>query len=125
MRVTIGLAGLLLLAACGGAPAPETKQAVRLPEKTCSDAREGLAALEANATLDQDGAGSATIFQEAWLQIPAGQRETIANSLAVVAACAAPEPVAEQEVTITSETGTVLMRRTVELAVDPAAMFEE
>ena len=125
------MAALLMLAGCGEAPAPapapepEPRAAMRPPAKQCADAREGLDALKASAALDYDAAGEATIFQEAWLQLPPDRREIIANALAVHAACAAPQPPLDQEVTIRGEGGIVLMRRTVELAVDPMALLEE
>ena len=127
MRVMAGAMALLLAAACDqtAAPVADTRQAVRLPQEMCDKAGDNIAALEERAVIDQDGNGAATIFHDVWLQLPQPQREEIANALGVVAACAAPEPIVEKEVVINSETGTVLMRRTVPLAVDPSLLLEE
>lgn len=126
MRIGIGIAALLLLAGCGQAPEPKVEApAMPLPRKMCDDARASLEALRAQAAIEYDEAGAATVYQQAWLQVSVPEREAIATALAVVAACAAPEPVREQEVTITSEMGTVVMRRTVELSADPALLFAD
>lgn len=125
MRLTLSML-LLSLAACQAeAPPEESRQAIRLPKRACDAALNSLEALSSKAVLEYDASGSATIDQEVWLQFPEGQREAIATALGHHAACAAGEPVVEQEVVVNSQYGSPLMRRTIELSYDPADLLEE
>lgn len=122
-----GLAALLLLGGCGEQPAgePTAAPAIALPQEVCEATRRNLEALKGRAAIDYDDRGAATISQDVWLAMPADQREGLASALGYHAGCAAPEPLAEKEVAISSEYGTVLMRRTITLSVDPMTLLAD
>jgi hypothetical protein len=109
------LAAALALVACD--PAPEIPsmalEASRPPEHVCASAANTLDELRNRFGLVYSDQGDATIQQDIWLQLQERGREELVNTLALYAACSAPQAVTEQAVLIRSEIGVVLAQRIV------------
>ena len=120
--VTLGLA------ACD-APAPVQdagtvqKTATRLPEKVCDEARLGMEKLKEGG-IDQKKPGEVTMVEQAWLELPAAQREQMTQLIAFDAACRADEPSAEQEVIVRSEFGRVMAQEIVTTTADLSDLLD-
>jgi hypothetical protein len=117
-----GVAGLaaLLLAGCEEQPelVVNTSAAAKPPEQACAQVRQGIETLRADAGLEADGKGGATIMEEAWLRLDGGTKDQMVQLLGVDAACRAEQPSPEQKVTIRSEYGRVMVEQTVSTAGD-------
>jgi hypothetical protein len=114
---------LLLLAACDGSSAPKQPegQVIAPPAELCTQAEKALAQLKAKSALDFDGKGEATIMQDAWMRMGAGEHSQLARLLAFNAACASPDATFERQVRIRNEMGTILLENMVPVTVDLGA----
>ena len=116
------LVSLLLLAACDGSSAPQPKPtATAPPAELCSQAEKALEQLKAKAAIDYDSKGEATIMQDAWMRMGAGEHSQFAHLLALHAACASPEGPAERQVRIRNESGIILLENMVPTTIDLGA----
>ena len=88
------------------------------PEQVCAQARQAMEKLESEAGLQSDGKGGATIMEEAWLRLDSGAREQMIQLVGHDAACRAAEPSREQNVTIRSEYGRLMVQQVVETGTD-------
>jgi hypothetical protein len=114
------LLGALLLTACDfGAPKAEPPKPEPLPQEVCAKAREAIAGLEKTGALVLNAPTDAIVPQQAWLQMAPAAKDALLTAMAIAATCAA-EPRLEQEVTVHSETGTVLGRRVVQTSYSVA-----
>ena len=117
-----GVAGLaaLLLAGCEEQPelVVNTSAAAKPPEQACTQVRQGIETLRADAGLETDGKGGATIMEEAWLKLDPGAKEQMIQLVGYDAACRAAEPSSEQNVTIRSEYGRPMVQQVVETGTD-------
>ena len=112
-------AAALALAACGSEPPPPAEApARRPPEPACAQARTELEQQGRRGQLLFEQSGEAMMGQTAWIRMSEAQRDALIGRLAVIAACNAPEPVAEVEITIRSETGNVIAQRRVTPSID-------
>ena len=118
-RAAGALAAALALAACGSEPPPAPEPpARRPPEPACAQARTELDQQGRGGQLLFEETGEAMISQQSWIRMSDPQRDALVGRLAVIAACNAPEPVAEVEITIRSETGNVIAQRRVTPSTD-------
>ena len=115
---------IVTLSACH--KAPEAPQALEgpIPAQICTETKKALDALAAQGGTEFTDKGEATIMQAAWLDMSPDQRDSIARALAFRAGCASGRQSREQEVTIRSEEGMVLMHRFVSTKADPQTMLE-
>jgi hypothetical protein len=115
-----GVAGLaaLLLAGCEEQPklVVDTSAAAKPPPEACAQVSKGIEALRAEAGVETDGKGGATIMEEAWLRLDGGAKDQMTQLLGFDAACRAEQPSPEQKVTIRSEYGRVMVEQTVSTA---------
>jgi hypothetical protein len=113
MRRTLALAAAALLASCGF-PAEEKPvvAAERLPQAVCDRAKAAVAELTDKGALVLNTPTDGVMSQEAWVPVPANAKEAMMNAIGLAATCAG-EPQLEQEVTIHSEFGDLMMRRIV------------
>ena len=117
------IAAVLGLAGCGEpAPKVDTRQAAPIPEEQCKAAEDALEGLKAQLVLVYASDGSATMPEEAWMAQDPAARDTLVRTLALNASCKSQQPLLEKEVTIRGETGMVLERRTIDMAMNPAAL---
>lgn len=119
---------LALLAGCDRQPAgqlPDTRVMAPLPAKVCSQARDALAKLKGKPGIEISGPAEATVEDQIWLQLGAPGRDQLAQLLAYDAACASSNAPREQQVTIRSQFGTVLMQRIVETGVDLSQILDD
>jgi hypothetical protein len=112
------LASLLFLAACDGASTPQQPQAAAPPPELCTQAAKALEQLKAKAAIDFDDKGEATITQDAWMRMGAGEHSQLARLLAFHAACANPDGAAQRQVRIRNETSVILLENMVPITVD-------
>ena len=124
MNKTIKIGAMVLAAALAAGCDQEPELVVNAaapmkpPEQVCAQAREAMAKLEADAGLQSDGKGGATIMEEAWLRLDAGMKEQMIQLVGYDAACRADEPSREQTVTIRSEYGRPMVQQVVETSTD-------
>jgi hypothetical protein len=115
---------LLALAACH--KAPEAPQAIEgpIPAQICTETKKALDTLAAQGGVEFTDKGEATIEHAIWLTMSPDQRDSIARALGFRASCTSGRQSKEQEVTIRSEDGMVVMHRFVSTRVDPQTMLE-
>jgi hypothetical protein len=116
---------LLALAACHQAPPPPEPYEGPIPAQLCAQVKKSLDTLSAQGGMDFDDKGAGTIEHPIWLAMATEQRDSVARALAFRAGCASGRQSKEQEVTIRSEEGVVLMHRYVSTKVDPQSMIEQ
>lgn len=115
---------LVLLAACEPAPAPTGRaEGAPLPPELCKKVREGLAKNASPGAAEFTDKGEATIAETAWGGMSPENRDQFARTLAYHAACARGGGGSEQEVVVRSDTGLVLMRRTIDTQLDMGEML--
>lgn len=104
------------LAACRSEPAaPPEPPATRPPEAVCNRARADLEQASATGLLYEQ-TGEAMIERTAWLRMEQEQRDRLMERLAELAACSAPSPQRETEVTVRSEAGAVIAQRRINVS---------
>ena len=115
-------APFLLIAGCDVPTTPQQPASVPPPPKElCDQTSKALAELKAKGAVDHDGKGEATIMQDAWLRMSAGEHSQLASLLAFDAACASPDGAAERQVRIRNESGMILLESMVPVTVDLGA----
>ena len=122
-----GLALLTLLAMLGGChKAPEAPQAIEgpIPAQICTETKKALDTLSAQGGVEFTDKGEATVEHAIWLGMSSDQRDSIARALAFRAGCASGRQSKEQEITIRSDEGMVLMHRFVSTRVDIQSVLE-
>ena len=112
----------LAVAACE-VPAPPKKAATRLPEEVCAEVKLGMDKLKESG-IDQVKPGEVTVMEQAWMELPPGQRDQMAQLIAFDAACRADEPSAEQTVIVRSELGRVMAQRIVTTSADLSDLMD-
>ncbi len=122
--VTAALWAALSLSACQQQPAEEPQPAARLPEQVCKQAREGLDKLGGSGAFEYQAEGTATINESAWLAMGDSQRDGLARTLGIHAACSAAEPTRETEVIVRNEFGRVLVQRVIETSTDLSEILQ-
>ena len=116
------LASLLLVAACDGSSTPQQPTAVAPPPaELCGQAGKALEQLKAKAAIDYDDKGEATIMQDAWMGMSAGEHSQFAHLLALHANCANPDGATERQVRIRNESGIILLENKVPTTIDLGA----
>ena len=116
------LAFPLLLAACDVPTTPESATRAAAPSAVlCAETAKALDALKTKGAIDYDSKGEATIPQDAWMRMGAGEHSQFARLLAFHAACESPDGSAERQVRIRNETGTILLENMVPTTVDLGA----
>ena len=115
---------LALLGACHKAPAPPQRLDGPIPAQVCTETKKALDALTAHGGVDFTDKGEGTIEHGVWLAMSPEQRDSIATALAFRAGCASGRQSKEQEVTIRSEDGMVLMHRFVSTRTDVQSVLE-
>src|SRR5947208_2050563 len=115
---------LAALAACHKAPEAPTRIEGPIPAQICTDTKKALDTLAAQGGTEFTDKGEATVEHSIWLAMSADQRDSIARALAFRAGCASGRQSKEQEVTIRSDEGMVLMHRFVSTRVDPESVME-
>ena len=119
IRAAAATLAALLLAGCGPEPAPEPERpARRPPEQACEQARAELERQSRGASFLFEESGEAMIEHARWIRLSEAQRDALIQPLATLAACAAPQPVREVEITVRSETGTVILQRRIRPSTD-------
>ena len=114
------LLSALLLAACDVAGEQAKPRAPEpLPQEVCAKAKEAIDTAVRGGALTLNTPTDAVIPQEAWLQMKPAGRDSLLTAMALAATCAGA-PRLEQEVTVHSETGTVLGRRVVQTSYSVA-----
>jgi hypothetical protein len=116
---------LLLAASCHQAPPPPQPLAGPVPKQICAEVKKALDAMSSQGGMDYKDDGQATIEQAAWLQISEDQRDAVAHALGFHASCAAGVQKEDQEISVRSEAGIVLMRRIVDTRVDPMTLLRD
>ena len=115
---------LAILAACEPAPAPtKTAEGAALPPELCKKVREGLEKNSAPGAAEFTEKGEATIAEPAWGAMSPQNRDQLARTIAFHAVCARGGGASEQEVVVRSDTGIVLMRRTIDTQLDMGEMM--
>ena len=103
-----------LLSACGfdetQAPTPAAEP---LPKEVCAQSKQAVERLEKSGGLVLNSPTDAVMMQQAWLELTPAARDALLTAMALAATCAG-EPRLEQEVTVHSDTGTLLVRRVVQ-----------
>jgi hypothetical protein len=115
----------LALAACFEQPEMPKPQASRLPEKVCSQVKEGLAKLDESGVAQRTKPGEIVMEEQAWLQLPQSTREQITKLIAFDAACQASEPTMEQTVIVRSEYGRVMAQPIIATSADLSTILQE
>ena len=117
------LVSLFLLASCDGpSTSQQSNMAVSAPAaELCGQAGKALEQLKAKAAIDYDDKGEATITQDAWMRMSAGEHSQFAHLLALRAACASPDGAAQRQVRIRNESGIILLENMVPTTVDLGA----
>ena len=115
---------LAALAACH--KAPEAPQLIEspIPAQICSETKKALDTLSAGGGVEFTDKGEATVEHAIWLAMVPDQRDAIARGLAFRAGCVSGRQSKQQEITIRSEDGMVLMHRFVSTSTDPQSMLE-
>lgn len=117
MKIRIAAAFALLLAGgCDQQPelVANVSAPARPPEQVCGQARQAIEKLASDAGVQSDGKGGATIMESAWLEMGEGSREQVIQLVGFDAACRSEQPSGEQNVTIRSEYGRVMVQQVVE-----------
>jgi hypothetical protein len=115
---------LSFLVACDPAPPPmQATGSDRLPPQFCKKVREGLEKSSGPGGAEFSETGEGTVMEAAWQTMDSSQRDALARALAYHAACARGGGASEQEVIIRSDSGNVLMRRTIDTRVDMGEMM--
>ena len=106
--------------------APEAPQAIEgpIPVQVCTETKKALDALAAQGGTEFTDKGEATVEHAIWLSMAADQRDSLARALAFRAGCASGRQSKEQEITIRSDEGMVLMHRFVSTRVDIQSVLE-
>ena len=115
---------LALVAACHKAPPPPATDVGPIPASVCAQVKKSLDQLKSAGGIEITDKAEATVEQEIWLNMNDDQRSGFANALAFRAACASGHQSDDQEVTIRSDEGMVLMHRFVSTRVDPESVME-
>jgi hypothetical protein len=115
---------LAILAACHKAPEPPQALDGPIPAQICTETKKALDALTAQGGTDFTDKGEATVEHAIWLTMAPDQRDALARALAFRAGCAAGRQSKEQEVTIRSEEGMVLMHRFVSTRTDVQSVLD-
>jgi len=126
MRSSAALALLTAaaLAACHKAPEPPKALDGPIPAKICSETKKALDTLAGQGGVDLTDKGEATVERGIWLAMPPEQRDSLARALAFRAGCTSGRQSQEQEVTIRSEDGMVMMHRFFSTRVDIQSVLE-
>jgi hypothetical protein len=117
-RTILLLTALAAPAACHKAPEPPQRLEGPIPAQICTETKKALDTLAAQGGVEFTDKGEATVEQAVWLAMSADQHDSIASALAFRAGCASGRQSKEQEVTIRSDDGMVLMHRFVSTRVD-------
>ena len=118
------LALLAALAACHKAPEPPPPLDAPIPAQVCTETKKALDTLSAQGGVEFTDKGEAIVEQAVWLNMAPDQRDSIARAVAFRAGCASGRQSRNQEVTIRSEEGMVLMHRFVSTKVDLQSVLE-
>lgn len=112
------------LAACH--KAPEAPQPIEgpIPAQICAETKKALDTLAAQGGTEFTDKGEATVEHSIWLSMGTEQRDSLARTLAFRAGCASGRQSKEQEITIRSDEGMVLMHRFVSTRVDVQSVLE-
>ena len=124
MRIKrVGVTLLVLgLVACD-VPAPPPKTATRLPREVCDQAARGIEKLKESGA-DQVKPGEVTMAEQAWLELPPGQRDQLAKLVGIDAACRADEPSLEQTIVVRNEYGRVMTERVITTSTDLSDLLD-
>jgi hypothetical protein len=116
VKLVVLTAAAALVAGCDRTAAPPPAAAA-LPDSVCKDAQAAVQAVTANGAVLLTSSVEASLAHESWLAMPEEQRASLTRAMGLAATCSSGLPKLEQEVTIRSETGQVLTRRTVETSL--------
>ena len=127
LRMNIGAAALLALAACEEQPDPlaGTQAPIKPPQEVCAQAAKAIERLTTEGGVQVDGEGGATMMEEAWLRLDQKGRDQVTQVLGFDAACRAPEATREQMVRVRSEYGRVMAEQLVQTSADLSQLTEE
>lgn len=120
MRKAIALTAFLLTG-CGDAPAgslPEEKAYAPPPRQVCAKTGEAIAQLKGRRGIELGAPGEAIVEEAVWLGMGEAGRDQFAQLLAHGVACGQKDPPSEQQVTVRSPYGAVLMQRVVQTGID-------
>src|SRR3954451_3574746 len=102
---------ILLAAVVACHKAPEAPKPIEgpIPAQICSETKKALDTLAAQGGTEFTDKGEATVEHAIWLSMASDQRDSLARALAFRAGCASGRQSKEQEITIRSDEGMVLM----------------
>ncbi|HEY1607505.1 MAG TPA: hypothetical protein VGF77_18105 [Allosphingosinicella sp.] len=118
MRILFLTLPIVLLAGCHKAPPPPHPMDGPIPAQICTEVKKSLDKLETSDGVEITGKGEAMIEQAVWFEVSPEERDSLAQALAYQASCASGRQSAQQEVTIRSEDGTLLMHRFVSTEIN-------
>lgn len=107
------------LTACDASPPPPVAQAERLPDEVCRQAKEALDKSVAQGAVVLNSPTDAVVPREAWFAISPQARDALQTAMALAAVCAGA-PRLEQAVTVHSDEGEVMSRKTVKTSYSTA-----
>lgn len=126
MRKWIAIAAVLA-AGCGDQPGggfSEEKAYAPPPRQVCDKARGGIEQLRGRPGIELGAPGEAIIEDAIWLEMGETGRDQFAQLLAYGLSCSLKDPPREQQVTIRSPEGRVLMQRLVQTGIDLSDALE-
>jgi hypothetical protein len=115
----------LACSACFEQPEMPKPQASRLPEKVCTEVKEGLAKLDESGAVQRTKPGEIVMEEQAWLQLSQAAREQITKLIGFDAACQASEPPMEQTVIVRSEYGRVMAQPIITTSADLSTLLQD
>lgn len=119
MKAKISPIAAMLLLSCGSESEPQPEPAgLPLPKNICAEAEASLNELAERSRFEYNRTGEATIEEGLWIEMPQSSKEALARTLGVTSACHLEVPPTEYQVTIKSEWGVTLMRRTVPVSTE-------
>lgn len=120
----VALFSLAALASCDSVEeAAPVKMAEPLPAAVCKQATEAVRQVSDTGVLMLSNPTEGVIALEYWLPLKRSHKDSLLTAIGLAATCAG-EPRLEQEVTLRSETGTVLARQVVQTSYSAAEALQ-